>query len=321
MAKSKKSPAKKKPVAAKSAPAKKPAAKAAPAKPTPAKHAATKHAAPKHAPAKAPAPAPAPAKSTSKVSMSAADIKRKLLERKPAAATRAIAFSLDEVREIAKKNEKQLETSAKTGKTGKTTANSKAHDLAQLEKPHKPHHVKTASLADILGFNPAKGKKAPAAMLDESEVPEKFRRYYRLLLELRSHVLQQLGEHTEETLLKSSKDDSGDLSGYGQHMADAGTDTFDRDFALSLVSSEQEALAEIEAAIKRIHNGTYGVCEATQKPITKERLLAVPFTRYSTEAKREVERHSHRAIQRGGLFGDGTDEEGGKIADDSGDDE
>jgi DnaK suppressor protein len=311
MAKSKKSTAKKKPVAAKPAPAKKPAAKAAPAKHTPAKH----------VPAKAPVPAPAPAKSTSKVSMSAADIKRKLLERKPAAATRAIAFSLDEVREIAKKNEKQIEASAKTGKTGKTTASSKAHDLTHLEKPHKPHHVKTASLADILGFNPAKGKKAPTAMVDESEVPEKFRRYYRLLLELRSHVLQQLGEHTEETLLKSAKDDSGDLSGYGQHMADAGTDTFDRDFALSLVSSEQEALAEIEAAIKRIHNGTYGICEATQKPIAKERLLAVPFTRYSTEAKRQVERHSHRAIQRGGLFGDGTDEEGGKIADDSGGDD
>jgi DnaK suppressor protein len=181
--------------------------------------------------------------------------------------------------------------------------------------------VKTASLADILGFNPTKGKKAPAAMIDESEVPEKYRRYYRLLLELRTHVLTQLGEHTEETLLKSSKDDSGDLSGYGQHMADAGTDTFDRDFALSLVSSEQEALSEIEAAIKRVHAGTYGICESTQKPIAKERLLAVPFTRYSTEAKKQVERHSHRAIQRGGLFGDGTDEEGGKIADDSGGDD
>jgi DnaK suppressor protein len=302
MATSKKTTAKKKPVAAKPAPAKKPAAKAAPAK---------------HVTTKTPA---APAKPTPKVPMSAADIKRKLLERKPAATGRAIAFSLDEVREIAKKNEKQLETSARNGKTAAQTK-SKAHDLAHVDKPHKPHHVKTASLADILGFNPTKGKKAPAAMVDESEVPEKFRRYYRLLLDLRNHVLQQLGEHTEETLLKSSKDDSGDLSGYGQHMADAGTDTFDRDFALSLVSSEQEALSEIEAAIKRIHNGTYGVCEATQKPIAKERLLAVPFTRYSTEAKKQVERHSHRAIQRGGLFGDGTDEEGGKIADDSGGDD
>ena len=307
MATSKKHPAKKKPATTKPAPAKKPAAKPAPAKPVSVK-----------APV---APVKPTAKPTAKVSMSAADIKRKLLERKPAGTTRAIAFSLDEVREIALKNEKQIESAAKTSKTGKSAAQAKAVDLAQIEKPHKPHHVKTASLADILGFNPTKGKKAPAAMVDESEVPEKFRRYYRLLLDLRVHVLTQLGEHTEETLLKSSKDDSGDLSGYGQHMADAGTDTFDRDFALSLVSSEQEALAEIEAAIKRVHAGTYGICEATQKPIAKERLLAVPFTRYSTEAKKQVERHSHRAIQRGGLFGDGTDEEGGKIADDSGGDD
>jgi len=315
MATSKKSTAKKK-VVAKPAKAAKPAAKAAPAKPA-AKPAAAKSPA-KPVVAKAPA---VPAKTNSKPPMSTADIKRKLLERKSTVPTKAIAFSLDEVREIAKKNEKQLETTVKNGKTGKTASVTKAHDLTELAKPQKPNHVKTASLADILGFNPTKGKKPRAAMVDESEVPEKFRRYYRLLLELRHHVLVQLGEHTEETLLKSSKDDSGDLSGYGQHMADAGTDTFDRDFALSLVSGEQEALAEIEAAIKRIHDGTYGICESTQKPIAKERLLAVPFTRYSAEAKKEVERHSHRAIQRGGLFGDGTEEEGGKIASGGGDDE
>jgi RNA polymerase-binding transcription factor DksA len=301
----------------KKTPAKKPAAKKAPA-PKPAKAPAKPVAAAKPAPkAAAPAAKPAPAKGGKATSV--ADLKRLLLERK--AAPKAIAFSLDEVREIAKKNEKQVESAAKNGKNGKPGATAKTNHLTtDLAKPHKPHHVKTASLADILGFNPAKGKKAPAAMVDEAEVPEKFRRYYRLLLELRNHVLVQLGEHTEETLLKSAKDDSGDLSGYGQHMADAGTDTFDRDFALSLVSNEQEALSEIEAAIKRIHAGTYGICETTQKPIAKERLLAVPFTRYSTEAKKEVERHSHRSIERGGLFGDGAEEEGGKISD-GGDDE
>ncbi len=302
MATKKKTHAKK--PAAKKAPARKPAK--APVKPVAAKPAA------KAAPATKPAPGKGKAAST-------ADLKRLLLERK--AAPKAIAFSLDEVREIAKKNEKQVESAAKTGKNGKPGTTTKHTNLtADLAKPHKPHHVKTASLADILGFNPTKGKKAPAAMIDESQVPEKYRRYYRLLLELRHHVLTQLGEHTEETLLKSAKDDSGDLSGYGQHMADAGTDTFDRDFALSLVSNEQEALAEIEAAIKRVHAGTYGICETTLKPIARERLLAVPFTRYSTEAKKEVERHSHRSVERGGLFGDGAEEEGGKITD-GGDDE
>ena len=307
MATKKKSPAKK-PAPATKKPAA-PAPKAAPSKAVAAKPAAS---------AGKPAASVAKPAAPIKGKASAADLKRLLLERK--AAPKAIAFSLDEVREIAKKNEKQVETAAKTGKNGKPGTATKQAAVATDLKPHKPHHVKTASLADILGFNPAKGKKAPAAMIDESEVPEKYRRYYRMLLELRHHVLTQLGEHTEETLLKSAKDDSGDLSGYGQHMADAGTDTFDRDFALSLVSNEQEALSEIEAAIKRIHAGTYGICETTQKPIAKERLLAVPFTRYSTEAKKEVERHSHRSVERGGLFGDGTEEEGGKIAD-GGDDE
>jgi RNA polymerase-binding transcription factor DksA len=310
----------------KKTPAKKPTAKApvkkpvkAAAKPAPAK------AAPKVAPSKAAPKAvvpagkkpaiPVPAKG-GKQPLNAADLKRMLLERK--AAPKAIAFSLDEVREIAKKNEKTIESPTKTGKNDKATTTAKQPDAAaKLDKPHKPHHVKAASLADILGFNPSKGKQAPT-MVDEADVPEKFRRYYRLLLELRQHVRTQLGEHTEETLLKSAKDDSGDLSGYGQHMADAGTDTFDRDFALSLVSNEQEALSEIEAAIKRVHDGTYGICESTQKPIAKERLLAVPFTRYSTEAKKQVERHSHRSIERGGLFGDGTEEEGGKISSDDG---
>jgi len=314
----------KKPAAKKSAtpfPAKKPlkpAAKSVPAKSTPAKPAP---AAAKHAPAAAPTPAakktatPFPAKG-GKTPLSAADLKRMLLERK--STPKAIAFSLDEVREIALKNEKQTESTAKTAKSDKAAAAAKhAEALAKLEKNHKPNHIKAASLADILGFHPGKTKQR-AAMVDESEVPEKYRRYYRILLDLRTHVLTQLGEHTEETLLKSSKDDSGDLSGYGQHMADAGTDTFDRDFALSLVSNEQEALAEIEAAIKRIHAGTYGVCESTQQPIAKERLLAVPFTRYSAEAKKQVERHSHRSVERGGLFGDGTEEEGGKMSSDDG---
>ena len=317
MSKSHKTPAKKKPATKASAkkPVKAPATKAKPATKLAKQPAKTSVKYPAKSAAKAlvtstKKSAAAPVKG--KQPMSAADLKRMILERK----TKAIAFSLDEVREIAKKNENHVDSPAKLGKNGKPTNGTKATDVAaKIEKPHKPHHVKAASLADILGFNPKKGSQR-TAMIPEADVPDKYRRYYRLLLELRRHVLTQLGEHTEETLLKSAKDDSGDLSGYGQHMADAGTDTFDRDFALSLVSSEQEALAEIEAAIKRVHAGIYGICELTAKPIAKERLLAVPFTRYSAEAKKQVERHSHRAQQRGGLFGDSTEEDGGpKIAD------
>jgi RNA polymerase-binding transcription factor DksA len=102
-------------------------------------------------------------------------------------------------------------------------------------------------------------------------------------------------------------------------MADAGTDTFDRDFALSLVSSEQEALSEIEAAIKRVYDGTYGICEHTGKPIAKERLLAVPFTRHSAQAQMEMEKNNHRSVQRGGIFGEAGTEEGGKVMEEDSD--
>jgi RNA polymerase-binding transcription factor DksA len=151
----------------------------------------------------------------------------------------------------------------------------------------------------------------------DKDVPEKFKRFYRLLVDLRSHLTEDIERHSEETLKRSAKDDAGDLSAYGQHMADAGTDTFDRDFALSMVASEQEALAEIDAAIKRINDGTYGICEITQKPIAKERLLAVPFTRYSAEAQKNLERNRHRARTQAGLFGE-MGEEGSKMMDDDG---
>ncbi|MCC5022985.1 MAG: TraR/DksA C4-type zinc finger protein [Candidatus Synoicihabitans palmerolidicus] len=182
----------------------------------------------------------------------------------------------------------------------------------------KPVRVAAASLADILGFNPAvQAAKSPYD--DPMQVPEKYRRYYKLLLELRSHLTGQIDQHAEDTLKRSSKDDAGDLSSYGQHMADAGTDTFNRDFALSLVANEQEALAEIESAITRITKGTYGICEVTEKPIAKERLLAVPFTRYSAEAQKQIERNHHRVRTQAGLFGE-FGEDGATITEASDDD-
>jgi RNA polymerase-binding transcription factor DksA len=232
-----------------------------------------------------------------------------ILKRK--APAKPIAFSLDEVRAIAKTvtSKTNVPFNAKTAKPGA------AKLAAALEKPAKPNHIKAASLADILGFNPKKSK--PRELDDESKIDEKHLRYYRLLIELRNHLTGQIDLHSEETLKRSSKDDAGDLSAYGQHMADAGTDTFDRDFALSMVANEQEALSEIEAAIKRVKNGTYGVCEITQKPIARERLLAVPFTRYSAEAQKDLERNRHRSRTQAGLFGEGG-EEGGKIPEDDG---
>jgi RNA polymerase-binding transcription factor DksA len=236
------------------------------------------------------------------------------LERRSA---KPIAFTLDEVREIAKVNIPRADEKNGAASTANKLKTQAEEIEAKLKKAAQPHFVKAASLADILGISPT--KQSASTVLAANEIDPKFQRYYKQLIELREHVASGLDTHTEQTLKRSAKDDSGDLSGYAQHMADAGTDTFDRDFALSLVSNEQEALAEIEAAIVRIKNGTYGICELTGKPINKERLQAVPFARFSVESQTEVERTKRRAASRAGLFGEG--EEGGKIEDDGGGDE
>ncbi|MEZ5275995.1 MAG: TraR/DksA C4-type zinc finger protein [Opitutaceae bacterium] len=230
---------------------------------------------------------------------------------------RRAAFTLEEVLEIAKTNEMRAEKTAKAAKeVDEAAAAKKAADLESIKQEQRI--LGAASLADILGYNP-KGGKTPLED-EEEKIPKKHLRYYRILVDLRNHLKSDIHLHSEDTLKRSSKEDSGDLSGYSQHIADAGTDTFDRDFALSLVSSEQEALHEIEEAIKRIKLGTYGNCELTGKPIAKERLLAVPFARYSVESQAQVEKTRRRSVQRGGIFGDAADADAsGFIQEDSDD--
>ena len=312
-------PAAKKSSAKSTKPAPKPARKPV-HKPKP-KAAAEKKSVPSKstAPVKAVALATKPAKNSPSMEKPSKKnaLRDSILKRK--AALKPIAFSLDEVRAIAQTVTSKATASA-AGKIATKATPSKTAAMLALEKPVKPSHVKAASLADILGFNPKKARSAEA--IAEQDVPEKFKRYYKLLIDLRTHLTEGIELHSEETLKRSSKDDTGDLSSYGQHMADAGTDTFDRDFALSLVSSEQEALTEIDSAIKRIHAGTYGICEISQKPIAKERLLAVPFTRYSAEAQKDLERNRHRSRTQAGLFGELGEEGGGSVpADDGGGDD
>jgi RNA polymerase-binding transcription factor DksA len=290
-------------------------------KPTAArKPAPAKAAPPPAAKAKRPAPAapaaPAPVKSSASMEKpSKKSLRDSILARK--AATKPIAFSLDEVRAIAKVN--AVKTPEVPAKGAKGPVKTMTKLLTMADKPAKPNHVKAASLADILGFNPKKVKSVE--VIAEQDVPEKFKRYYRILVDMRTQLTEGIERHSEESLKRSAKDDSGDLSAYGQNMADGGINTFDRDFVLSLVSNEQEALTEIEAAIKRIRAGTYGVCEGTGKPIAKERLLAVPFTRYSAEAQKEIEKNRYRSRTQAGMFGE-MGEEGGKLMeDDSGGDE
>ncbi len=75
-----------------------------------------------------------------------------------------------------------------------------------------------------------------------------------------------------------------------QHPADAGSDACDRDFALGLLSHEQNALSEVDQALQRIARGTYGTCELSGEPISRARLKAIPFTRHTVARQAQIER-------------------------------
>lgn len=258
----------------------------------------------------------AKAKITSQTEGSSESTEKTILSRFGVADKKAtpIVFSLDDVEALVKtkkeqkKAEEEEDAEIKKVKEEKASAAlAPAKRTVVDDKPAEKRVLGAASLADILGFNPAAKKKT--ANLEEEDIPRKWKKFYDLLIGLRKHVRDELDLHTADTLKHSNREDSGDLASYGNHQADAGTDTFDRDFALSLVSNEQDALNEIEEAIMRIKDGSYGVCEVTGEPINKERLAAVPFARFSVEGQAEYEKNKRRKHERhvAGLFADSAD--------------
>ena len=153
--------------------------------------------------------------------------------------------------------------------------------------------VQAATAAAILGLsapkNPGANNHADAAVRPE------WAKYKNNLVELRERLRQQM-----EGLAKESAEQ---MAGYSLHMADSGTDNFDRDFALSLLSSDQDAIYEIEEALRRMQRGTYGTCELTGKPIPRARLDAIPWTRFTVEAQSQLEREGALRQKRLGSLG------------------
>lgn len=114
--------------------------------------------------------------------------------------------------------------------------------------------------------------------------------YKKLLQKRKAEVLDAIDHASEETMKKSQKDASGDISGYTYHMADVATDTYDREFSLGLVSSERKMLFELGAAMKKIEDGSYGICEDCQLPIAKTRLKAIPYARLCVKCQEKREK-------------------------------
>ena len=155
----------------------------------------------------------------------------------------------------------------------------------------------------------AEPERPPKTLKLSKDDATKFRK---LLLDLRDHLIDGVNFLASDNLKRSNRDASGELSGYSLHMADAGTDNFDREFALSLVSNEQEALYEIEEALKRLDQNTYGICGFCERPILKARLEAVPFARLCVNCQSTTEKDRRRPVPQGPTFTESADEEGGE---------
>ena len=111
------------------------------------------------------------------------------------------------------------------------------------------------------------------------------------LLDQRARIMGEMG-HLESTILKvNPRDSAGDVSGgYSFHMADAGTDSMEREISFDIASKEGRLLREIDDALRRIYNGVFGICEASGKPIARARLEALPWARYTVQEQENMER-------------------------------
>jgi RNA polymerase-binding transcription factor DksA len=133
------------------------------------------------------------------------------------------------------------------------------------------------------------------------------------LLHLKDELLDAMNGVGRDTL--RTRAEGSDASGFGMHTGDAGSDAYDRDFALSLLSQERDSLFEIDAALKKIQDGAYGLCELSGKPIPHARLEALPFARYTVECQADLEKNNrlHRVRQPvTSLFGLNDDEAEGE---------
>ncbi len=189
---------------------------------------------------------------------------------------------------------------AKKSTPKKTAAKPAAKKSAPKKPAAKPAMIKKAAKTSPAAKAPSKAPARPAAPVVHEEAlkakPARpfskeelaaFRTQLQQHLEL---VQDNLNALAGDNLKRSPQDATGDISSHSTHMADHGTDNFDRELALSLASSRQDSLYDIEDAIRRIDEGSYGACEACGGPIERPRLRALPFAKKCMTCQNAAER-------------------------------
>ena len=114
--------------------------------------------------------------------------------------------------------------------------------------------------------------------------------FKKIILKRKEEIVDDIKQISDDTLKKSQKEASGDISGYTYHMADVATDNYDREFSLGLASSDRDFIYELEDALKRIEDGTFGICESCKSLIAKNRLKAVPHAKLCLKCQEKKEK-------------------------------
>jgi DnaK suppressor protein len=159
------------------------------------------------------------------------------------------------------------------------------------KKAAKKTVVKKAAKKKIAKKTAKKSTRKKVSRTRKSKLTAKELASFReLLVEKLKEIVGDV-QHIESGALKTSRQDSaGDLSSMPIHMADIGSDNYEQEFSLGLMDSERKIVREIHEAIKRIQEGTYGICEGTGEPIPKMRLKGIPWTRYCVKFAELVEK-------------------------------
>ncbi len=264
---------------------------------------------------KAPVKKKTTAKKTSKKKVAAKKTtsKKKTAAKKATNAKKPVAKKSTAKKTTAKKvtskkktTAKKASTSTKSKSSGKASSNGDASTAKRGGKNKAPAPLATLGdaqeaarkLAAAAGLGPltqrstlAEEKTTKTKRVRRSPVkPEQLEEFRLILMQKRSEVLGDVTEMENEALGGRS----GALSSFPQHLADQGSDEYDQSLALGLAASQRKLLAEIDAALDRIENGTYGICESLGIPISRQRLEAQPWARVSLEGARQQDSYTAR---------------------------
>ena len=246
---------------------KKPAAK--PAKPA----AIAKKPAAKAAKPSAPAKKPAPAKKALPL--------KKAIAAKPIKKTSPPAKPEEKVIVKVVKVEAPAKPVVPAKKLPATKSRSSVVDFPAPPAPVKPPFVPPKAAPGHAGEPVAPGSNG-------THSPAFVQKQRQRLLDLRDDLVDAVSGMARDTIRNAPE--GSEASGSGQHQGDAGSDAYDRDFALSVLAKEQDALYEIEQALRRIQSGAYGICEMSSRKIPQARLEAIPFARLTVECQAQWEK-------------------------------